>query len=370
MGTQTPPVTTYLELSPHQHEVLKLLDFEGNHLVHGPAGSGKSVVAVYRAAMLSLTGVPVTLLSRSNVLRQQAARLVESVAPQVNVATFDSWLRQWFRSVTGSDLPAPEDASSPWEIDWSSALVSLAGQDEVPSPGALVIDEGQDLPPTFYVLCALMKAQVTVLADENQTITDTNSTLDEIQQALQANVLALTGNHRNTRQVAALAAYFHPGTDTPTGSLSDGPSPTLTHYSSWNDLATRVRGYLRSRPEETVGMIVARSFIQRKLMTAFARIGMPFQVYVGAGHPRYRTLDPFRTGLSLLTRTSAKGLEFDSVFVPDTHMDNLHSTDPTLRSMYYMLTTRARASLHLGYLGDQEPGHLRPVPEGCLRRRL
>jgi hypothetical protein len=46
-------------------------------------------------------------------------------------------------------------------------------------------------------------------------------------------------------------------------------------------------------------------------------------------------------------------------------------TDPTeaaLRMTYYVLATRAREELHLGYDGDAEPPHLAQVPPRLLRR--
>lgn len=53
--------------------------------------------------------------------------------------------------------------------------------------------------------------------------------------------------------------------------------------------------------------------------------------------------------------------DFDSVCVPDTNLDA--SEDPTgagLRMAYYVLVTRARNRLCLGYAGDAEP----PLPAG------
>ncbi|MDE3723532.1 hypothetical protein PWG71_19250 [Nocardiopsis sp. N85] len=367
MTTHRPlAVTNYLELTSDQRRLLERLPFEGSHLVHGPAGSGKSVLAAHRAAMLFLTGTPVTLLSRSNALRQQAMRWVSGIAPEVEVMTFHSWLNGLFRSAEGTGVPVPAGASSKWDIDWTSILTGLAGHSY---PGALVVDEGQDLPPAFYSLCTLLRAQVTVFADENQTITDTNSTLAEIEKKLKASAIPLSGNHRNTLQIAVLADHFHKRAKASGPGLADGPVPTLTAHRSWEGFVDQVRDHLRNQPEQTTAVVVQRTLTQKKLMELFARRGVAVQAYLGSGHPNHRRLDPARAGVTLLTRTSAKGLEFDSVFVPDTHEDRAHPEDPDQRCLYYMLTTRARSSLGLGYLGDREPDHLHAIPERHLRRK-
>ncbi|TLS47317.1 hypothetical protein FE633_04610 [Streptomyces montanus] len=93
------------------------------------------------------------------------------------------------------------------------------------------------------------------------------------------------------------------------------------------------------------------------------------QVYVGESTGRYRTLDMTRPGVTVLTRASVKGLDFDAVLVPDTHLDA--DDDPTgagLRMLYYVLVTRARTHLFLGYTGETEPPLLAAVPATDLVR--
>lgn len=102
-------------------------------------------------------------------------------------------------------------------------------------------------------------------------------------------------------------------------------------------------------------------------------------VHMGAGSGRragrrgrsgqYRNLDLGRPGIVIVHRRSAKGLGFDTVVVPDAHEDA--ATAPTSaapRMSYYVMATRARWELRLGYEGESEPPLLARVSRGDLQR--
>lgn len=63
-----------------------------------------------------------------------------------------------------------------------------------------------------------------------------------------------------------------------------------------------------------------------------------------------------------------KGLEFDSVFVPDL---DAYTEDPTsveARLRFLVLCTRAREDLHFAHRGPQQPAILSDIPESLLVR--
>src|SRR6185437_12924577 len=67
------------DLSKEQ-DLIYNLDLDGNFLVSGPPGTGKSVMALYRAQMLSFDDREPAVLTYSNVLQQyteQAANEIE-----------------------------------------------------------------------------------------------------------------------------------------------------------------------------------------------------------------------------------------------------------------------------------------------------
>ncbi|MEU5365861.1 DNA helicase [Streptomyces sp. NPDC005925] len=359
---------TYLDLVPEQRGCLEGLPFDGNHLVSGPPGSGKSLLAVQRAVMLALTGTPVVLLTRSHLLRQSLAAAVHTLGPAdggVRVATAHAWLTEWY----GGHPPRGTDG---W-FDWA-ALYERAVETG-PAPGlTLVVDEGQDLPPEFYRLCRLLGARTTVFADECQRLTDAHSTLAEIAERLgRCTRAALDGNHRNTRQIASLAAHFHTGTGLPALPGRDGPPPRL-HRLPHHGAADLLIPLAQRHPQHSIGVIVNSTQTQFSLLTSLERRAPRLrpQLYTSqarTAHSRYRTLDLDRPGIVLVHRASAKGLGFDTVVIPDTHTDA--AVDPTsaaLRMTYYVLATRARHELHLAYEGETEPPLCAQVGTGDLLR--
>ncbi|WP_017582921.1 AAA family ATPase [Nocardiopsis valliformis] len=353
-------VLRYLDLSEEQQRVLDTLPFDGNHLVCGPAGSGKSVLAAHRSAMLALTDTPSTLLCRSNLLRQHVEPTATELGPQVRVATVHSWVGSWYARAVGSRPPTRTPGG--FDIDWPALLTEAMGVTELPAPEALVVDEGQDLPVEFYRLCRLAGARVTVLADEYQTITESRSTTAEIRNILAAAEIHLSENQRTTRPIAELAEHFHLGEPAPALPQREGPTPIMARYRAFTELTTELRAHVRHHPERSIGVVVRFRELQMRLLEAFERAGVPVQAYVGTGQGRYRNIDASRPGVHLVTRASVKGLEFDTVFVPDCHRDTADPSDPDQRMMYYVLCTRARHELRLGFAGDRPPAHLDAVP--------
>ncbi|MFF7853222.1 AAA family ATPase [Streptomyces sp. NPDC007904] len=356
---------TYLDLAPDQRAGLDVLPFDGNHLVSGPPGSGKSILAAQRAVMLALTGTPVVLLTYSNLLRQSLAGTVHALGPadrSVRVMTAHRWLAEWY----GATPPGSGDG---W-YDWD-ALFNRAADTAGAGP-TLVVDEGQDLPPEFYLLVRMLKARTTVFADECQRLTDTNSTLGEIVRNLgQCTRHELDGNHRNTEQIASFATHFHTGTGTPVLPGRQGPPPRLHHFHE-RGVADLLILLAEAQPRKSIGVIAGSKRTQFSLLGSIQNRAprLKPQLYTSESKGSlYRNLDLGRPGIVIVHRRSAKGLGFDTVVIPDTHEDA--ATDPTsaaLRMSYYVMATRARQELHLGYEGESEPPLLAQVNHRDLQR--
>ncbi|MGW0816244.1 DNA helicase [Streptomyces viridiviolaceus] len=357
---------TYLDLTPSQRAAIDGLPFEGNHLVSGAPGSGKSILAAQRAVMLALTGTPVVLLTRSNLLRQALAGVVHVLGPSdrsVRVTTAHGWLAEWYGNRPGGD-------GDGW-YDWNALFDRAAETGPVPGL-TLVVDEGQDLPPEFYLLCRMLQARTTVFADECQRLTDTNSTLAEVARNLgRCTRHEVDGNHRNTQQIAAFAAHFHTGAGIPDLPERQGPVPRLHRFHE-RGAADLLILLAEAHPRKRIGVIAGSKHTQFSVLGSLQRRAprLKPQLYTSeAKGGQYRNLDLGRPGIVIVHRASAKGLDFDTVVIPDTHHDA--STDPSsaaVRMSYYVLATRARHELHLGYEGETEPPLLAQVSSRNLQR--
>ncbi len=70
----------------------------GNYLVSGPPGTGKTVMALYRAHALEIDDRPASLLMHGNVLSQYTRLAAKGLGIEASVATFHSWLRNVWRN--------------------------------------------------------------------------------------------------------------------------------------------------------------------------------------------------------------------------------------------------------------------------------
>lgn len=363
MTTANAPVL-HPDLTPAERKCLDAIPLTGHHVVSGPPGSGKSLLAAHRAVHLALTGRPTLLLSRSNLLRQLLSHTLQGLtvpgAP-VEAATVHSWIQRRF----GRAAKRTEDGWFDWMALMRLAALTL-GESDAAAPH-LVIDEGQDLPPGFYQLVRLVAGSVTVFADECQRLTETNSTLGELTNALgrSTGCLEVGGNHRNTREIASLADHFRTDGMRPEAPVRSGSLPVIRRYSGVKDITDHIAALASRHPRDRIGVIVNSLGTAGELMRRLESAGLARkpQLYSSvASSGRYRDLDLTRPGVVLVHRASAKGLDFDAVVIADTETDA--ATDPTaasLRMAYYVMITRARERLVLGWQGSRIPRHLEGV---------
>ncbi|MEV4532022.1 hypothetical protein [Streptosporangium sp. NPDC049304] len=359
----------FLDLTVEQQLLLKRLKEPGHHVVSGPPGSGKSLLAVHHAAQARLMGEPTTLLAHSKLLKQHLNADAAGLGADIEVLTFHAWVHAWYRQSTGSSLSARSG-----QFDWTE-LVRASLQNAGRREQTFVVDEGQDLPPQFYQLCRLIGARIIAFADEYQRITDTQSTLNEIETALgRCTRHEIVENLRNPRPVAELAIRYSVGFHTLPPPIRDGPTPVLLHLPDQRrPFVQWLADYASARRRLSVGVVLKYTRMQQELLADLERIGHGLrpQIYVGgAPTDRHRTIDPARSGIRLINRASIKGLEFDTVIIPDTHLDRDDPTSAEIRMMYYVLTTRARSELYFCYSGVREPPILADAPESLLTRSL
>jgi superfamily I DNA/RNA helicase len=359
----------YLDLLVEQRTVLDRLIEPGHHLVSGPPGSGKSLLAIHHAAALEIAGRPVTLIAHSKLLGQHLNADGVRLGASLPIMTFHGWVHGWYRETTGSPLGARNGS-----FDWPQ-LMSAALHDTGRRGHTLVIDEAQDLPQEFFSLCRVLGMDVIAFADEYQRITSTQSTLDEIEKALGGcGQLEISTNLRNPRPVAELARHFHPGLRQPPLPHRDGPVPVLLRRpEARRPFARWLARYAEDHRKLKIGVVVKRSREQGELLAEIERMrtGLRPQIYIGAaGDTRYKNIDADRPGLRLVNRASVKGLDFDTVIVPDTHLDAGDPSSADLKMLYYVLITRTRGELYICYSGDQEPRMFSEIPQQTLAREI
>ncbi|MFI8080615.1 hypothetical protein ACIF6L_07505 [Kitasatospora sp. NPDC086009] len=357
-----------LELGGDQRAVVEL-PFRGRHVVTGPPGGGKTVMAVYRAWALATAGHEVVLLTRYNLLHQYIAQLAPELTGTPRVTTCARWLNALWREKFESKPPrAAEDER---RFDWVEMQRScmLRG---VGVTVHLVVDEGQNLPLGFYRLCRILGVDVTVFADEKQRIGTEETALVELCRTLgtPAAPLELRQNHRSSREIAMLASEFRveDRTELPLPRRS-GSLPVVMRIPSLEGLLTGIVQYFNAHQDRSIGIICRSVQTIRGIQSELASRGLEkkTQAYVFDDH--YRNSMDFSTHpIRIVSTMSMKGLEFDSVFVPD--LDS-YTEDPTgveARLRFLVLCTRAREDLHFAHRGTHEPPITAAIPDSLLAR--
>ncbi len=365
-------------------------------LVIGPPGSGKTVLAFFRAEALRRSRKDCKVLMYNQVLNRYTQN---KDLPEIETSTLLSWLPKWWNKATGTNMPRrPAEPGKYQPPDFTEMTNSLIVCEPSSSMnwGHIIIDEAQDFAPEFYAMlsaCRLVKfsalprneqPSMTILADENQRITQDNSTINNIKslsQIVNESVYHLKENYRNTKQIADFANEFYVGlvsgkTDPPE---RNGEKPRVTRVESMSEVCDRVVKHVNQHEDEEIGIFVqARSQVEEyhsELQRRFAeRSQIRIQGYASGDKNELtaKNLEFDRPGtITIVCDKSVKGLEFDTVFMPELQaMRRDESNQEIAKMQLYVCCTRARRSLRLFYQGtdfrNNGVGRWIPGPETDL----
>lgn len=369
------------DMNKDQDEALAL-PLEGQHLIVGGPGTGKSVVALLRARRLYEANRTYGTLVYNRLLHHSNRHLFGSDRPFA-ATTWDRWFRRHFKRRLLSDIPTlePEDPGGYRSINWNAVeqQVQSLNNIKVQSDKFLVIDEGQDMPPAFYrTLTHLGFENFYVAADQNQQIhPDQCSSRQDIENILgiePGDTLELKTNYRNTHPIALLAQHFYPGDPaSPPPDLPDlvpgATVPELWTYGSETpptliEIAARILQLSDRNPRKLIGIITPDNKVRTKFNDVLRRANPkldndkpPIQTFVSG----QRELPDFgQGGLMVINAQSCKGLEFDIVILAD--IDQHQSKDThTLKARFYVMVARAREQVML-----LRTGNICPIVDGLL----
>ena len=377
------------DLDPEQLRVFAA-PMTGSSLIVGPPGSGKTVLAFFRAAALQKARKRFSIVMFNNVLSEFARNSeLPGIEGTLSTLTMNAWIRAWWESATSRRIPMIEAAGGRFRPPDLGAMTNIvAGLDGDRTRldwGHLIIDEGQDFCRDLYTLlnfcrCCCFAGRpaedrpaLTVLADENQRITDTNSTLADIRQfAMIDREYALRKNYRNTRQIAAFAGFFSVGLESGTTEPPDreGELPAVTGMSDLDGSVDAVVRYATRQDSEEIGVLLphqaeCKRYYNKLKYRLRGNNRIRLQAYV-SGHEEH-TADKLvfdKPGtITVLCHASGKGLEFDTVFLPELQSISRQAGNEDVTKMtLYVMCTRARKNLRLMYVGS--PREFRAVGVG------
>jgi hypothetical protein len=193
---------------------------EGHRVIHGVAGSGKTLILGYRAEQLAkMCAKPILVLCYNKTLAGRLAHWMSSkgVSEKVHVRTFHSWCHSQLRAYN-IKLPQSKEAADQAMAEMVETVIREVDRGHIPSAQyeAVLIDEGHDFKPEWLKLVVQMVDPRTnsllVLYDDAQSIYEAgrqkNFSFKSVGIQAQGRTTILKVNYRNTQEILEFAAQF------------------------------------------------------------------------------------------------------------------------------------------------------------------
>jgi hypothetical protein len=337
-SAELPDILRVMDL---QQEQLARSLGEGHRVIHGVAGSGKTLILGYRAEYLAkVCTKPILILCYNKALAKRLEHWMQEkgVADKVIVQNFHAWC---YRQLTAYNAGLP-DGNAKREGYWDDMVDKvIRGVDNKLIPGgqyeAVLIDEGHDFKPEWFKLVVQMVDPRTnallVLYDDAQSIYDhgekRNFSFKSVGVQAQGRTTVLKINYRNTQEILEFASRFAKELLTPTDAEEDGvprllpvsaghhgPQPLLIKLPTLKDEAKYIVEQFKAAHMDGTAWkdmaILYRNWnpVGKLINEAFAAAGIPI-----TGHKNIEFGNKQDT-VKLITFHSSKGLEFPLVAIP------------------------------------------------------
>lgn len=359
------------QLDKDQRELIEELDLEGNYLVLGPPGSGKTNVLLRRAQFVRTQQMPNILVltytrSLTEFLKTGCRSPTGAVLLPPNlITTYDSWMRSFFNK-EGVALPEAGKDYDSYKKDLATGALDICRGSSYPKYDVLFIDEAQDLIEEEIELLKNRGHRLFFVGDDRQRIYDSSNGI-QIIRSITPNPVErnLHFHYRLAPEICGVADRILTNVSGDTLSSTahyDGPSPGRVDVHPSGDRSeifqrltsnlrdqVRVYGDLLSQGDK-IGVVVPRKADREEVLSEIDAI----QILNGSAQiVRARTgstsdrgyspeIDPEKPIL-ILTEQGCKGLEFRALHWLFVDCDKHYRSD----ERYYTVVTRAKTSLDI-----------------------
>ena len=353
----------------HQEQLARGLG-DGHRVIHGVAGSGKTLILEFRAEVLAeLLNKPVLVLCFNITLAAKLRSHMRSkgIADKVHVYHFHDWCGEQLRT---HRVDVVEGDKEYWERQVDSVIAGVEkGQIPRGQYGALLIDEGHDFEENWLRLVVRMVDRNTnsllLLYDDAQSIyrrSGLGFSLSSVGVQGRGRTKILSLNYRNTRQILTFAYEFakellqekNSGDDQvplvkPQAAGVDGPMPIFRPLGSFEEEAgfaadCVAKWHDDGVPWGEVAIIYDAHWMGEAVAKRLRQQRIPVQLLHTAA--KKKGYNPQADQVVLLTQQSSKGLEFSRVILVGlgklrTEPENVAEESREL----YVAMTRARECL-------------------------
>jgi hypothetical protein len=312
---------------------------DGHRVIHGVAGSGKTLILGFRCEQLAKTlDKPILILCYNVVLAAKLEQLMAArgLAEQVVVRNFHRWC---IDQITHYHVPKPLEGDGFFErlVSTVSSAVE-SGQIPRAQYGAVLIDEGHDFEPDWFKLVTQMidpaSNSLLLLYDDAQSIYGKkrpgNFSFKSVGIQAQGRTTILRVNYRNTNEILDCAYSFAREILTPVDAEEDGvplvkpemagrhgAKPQFVRLGSLKAEAKHIAEQLswlhqQSTPWNQMAILYKAGFIAAEITQALDLMKIPYDWLSDRNAKRF---DSLRDSVKIMTLHSSKGLEFPIVAI-------------------------------------------------------
>ncbi len=326
-----------------QQEQLARSIGDEHRIIHGVAGSGKTMILGFRAMQLAREmSRPILVLCYNKTLAARLEQLIgeRGLGEKVQVYNFHKWCR---KMLVAYNEPLPPGSGKAFVEALPPAVIAGVDRGQIPRAqyGAVLVDEGHDFEPEWYKLIVQMIDPATnsllVLYDDAQNIYGNPDRRKISWKSLgvqaQGRTTILKLNYRNTLEILSVARVFAQDLLASRSDEDDGDGVPLiapesagrrgavpelvrtdTARAQMDVLIARLRDeHAHGRPWSDMAVIYRNQWEGEKLQEVLKRLDIPSRLADNAGK---QTLFVVEDSVKLVTMHSSKGLEFPFVIIP------------------------------------------------------
>jgi superfamily I DNA/RNA helicase len=316
------------ELDDYQVKIINKRN-DSSFIVKGCAGSGKSILALWKAKQIQENGNSFLFVIFTKALKQYMKDGISQIG--LSASNIENYNQCFYWSKDGTT----------WQQgDWKKGNYDY-----------LIVDEAQDFSQEDILLFKSKATKALLLyGDSAQQLYKffTNKTaisMDDMAYITKFPTEQLVFNHRLPKKVARLAEKINvENDDLENRCRKEGVElPKILQYSTLDDQLDAIAEIIKNRNFEDVGILVRNNkdvetisrYLMSKRLNVEAKINDKVELNFNSSNPK------------IMTYHSSKGLQFEVVFLPE-----CTASDNDSRNALYVAITRTYQSLYIMHSGN------------------
>jgi hypothetical protein len=372
--TETDEATTaslpdLMQVMDLQQEQLARSLGDGHRVIHGVAGSGKTLILGYRAVQLAkVCTKPILILCYNRKLAERLGQWMrdKGLAEKVLVHSFHQWCRAQLIAYQAG-LPEGLEGDA-FFAELVSRVMRAVDQGQIPGGqyDALLIDEGHDFRPEWFKLVMQMvdpeSNSLLVLYDDAQSIYQQTAkhkfSFKSVGIQAQGRTTVFRINYRNTQEILRVAATFahdlltpqeadedHVPTLRPVSVGRSGPAPLLIQLPSLKNESSRIAAHLKEVHDrgtcwrDMAVLYRYRAPVGETLAHTLRQAGVPITWQEDVN------FSPTQDTVKLMSMHASKGLEYPVVILAGLGLidaADLAEAEGEARILYVAMTRATR----------------------------